>query len=151
MSRLFASGEFSFSISPSNEYSQLISFRIDWLDLFAVQGTLKSLLQNHSSKASVLQHSSFFMIQLSHTYVTTGKNIALTGWTFVGKVMSLLFNRLSRFVLTFLPRNKCLFISWLKSLPTVILEPKKIKSDSFHFFPIYLHEVVGPNAIIFVF
>ena len=113
MSQLFASGDFSFSISPSKEYSQLISFRIDWLDLLAVQGTLKSLLQNHSSKASILQHSAFFMIQLSYPYVTTGKNIALTGWTFIGKVMSLLFNTLSRFGIAVLPRNKCLLISWL--------------------------------------
>ena len=103
---------FSFSLSPSNEYSGLISFRMDWLDLLAVQGNLKSLLQHHSSKASILQHSAFFIAQLSHPYMTTGKTIALTRWTFVGKVMSLLFNMLSRLVITFLPRSKCLLISW---------------------------------------
>ena len=113
---------FSFGISPSNEYSGLISFRMDWLDLLAVQGTLKSLLQQHSSKASILQHS------LSHPYMTTGKTIALTRWTIVGKVMSLLFNMLSRFVLTLLPGSKCLLISWLQSPSTVILELKKLKS-----------------------
>ena len=107
----------SFSISPSNEYSGLISFRIDWLDLLAVQGTLKSLLQHHSSKASVLQHSAFFMVQLLHPYVTTGKTIALTRWTFVGKVMSLLFNMLFSVVIAFLPRSKYLLISWLQSPP----------------------------------
>ena len=106
---------FSFSISPSNEYSGLISFRMDWLDLHAVQGTLKSLLQHHSSKASILQCSTFFTVQLSHPYVTTGKTIALTRWTFVGKVISLLLNMLSRLVITFLPRSKCLLISWLQS------------------------------------
>ena len=106
---------FSFSISPSNEYSGLISFRVDWLDLLAVQGTLKSLLQHHSSKASILQHSAFFTVQLSHAYMTTGKTIPLTNWTFVGKVMSLLLNMLSRLVITFLPRNKRLLISWLQS------------------------------------
>ena len=116
-----------FSISPCNEYSLLISFRIDWFDLLAVQGTLKSLLQHHISKASVLQHSDFFMVQLSHPYMTTGKTIALTGWTFVGKVMSLLFNMLSSLVITFLPRSKCLLISRLQSPSLVILEPKKIK------------------------
>ena len=115
----------SFSISPSSEYSGLISFRIDWLDLLAVQGALKSLLQHHSSKASVLQHSTLFIVQLSHPYVTTGKNIALTRWTFVGKVMSLLFNMLSRFVIAFLPRSKCLLISWLQSPSAVIWEPRK--------------------------
>ena len=104
---------FSFSISPSNEYSGLISFRMDWFDLFVVQGILKSLLQHHSSKASILQHSAFFMIQLSHPYMTTGKTIALTRWTLVGKIMSLLFNMLSRFVIAFLPRSKCLLILWL--------------------------------------
>ena len=104
---------FSFSISPSNEYSGLISFRIHWLDLVAVQGTLKSLLQHHSSKISILQCSAFFIVQLSYPYMTTGKTIALTRWTFVGKVMSLLFNKLSRFVIAFLPRNKHLFLSWL--------------------------------------
>ena len=121
----------SFSISPSNEYSGLISFRIDWFDLLVVQGTLKSLLQHHSSKASVLQHLAFFMVQLSHPYMTTGKIIALTRWTFVGKVMSLLFNMLSWLVIAFLPRSSPLLISWLWSLPTVILEPPKI-SHLFH-------------------
>ena len=117
---------FSFSISPSNEYSGLISFRMDWLDLLAVQGTLKSLLQHHSSKASILR-SAFFIVQLSHPYTTTGKTIALTRRTFVGKVISLLFNMLSRLVIAFLPRSKCLLISWLQSPSAVILEPKKIK------------------------
>ena len=120
----------SFSISPSNEHSGLISFRMDWFDLLAVQGTLKNLLQLHSLKASVLQCSPFFMVQLSHSYMTTGKTVALTAWTFVSKVMSLLFNMLSRFFITFLPRSKCLFISWLQSPSTVLLEPKKIKSVS---------------------
>ena len=119
---------FSFSINPFNEYSGLISFRIDWLDLLAVQGTLKSLLQHHSSKASILQHSPFFIVQFSHPYMTTGKTIALTRWTFVGKVMSLLLNMLSRLVITFLPRSKRLLISWLQSPSAVILEPPKIKS-----------------------
>ena len=105
---------FSFNISPSNEHPELISFRMDWLDLLAVQGTLKSLLQHHSSKASILRHSAFFIVQLSHQYMTTGKNIALTRWTFVGKAMSLLFNMLSRLVTTFLPRSKRLLISWLQ-------------------------------------
>ena len=114
---------FSFSISPSNEHPGLISFRMDWLDLLAVQGTLKSLLQHHSSKASILRHLAFFTVQLSHPYMTTGKTIALTRRTFVGKVMSLLFNMLSRLVLTFLPRSKCLLISWLQSPSAVILEP----------------------------
>ena len=118
---------FIFSISPSNEHSGLISFRMDWLDLLAVQGTLKSLLQHHSSKASILQHSAFFTVQLSHLYMTTGKTIALTRRTFVGKVMSLLFNMLSRLVITFLPRSKRLLISWLQSPSAVILEPPKIK------------------------
>ena len=115
----------SFSISPSNEYSGLISFRMDWLDLLAVQGTLKSHLQHHSSKASILQCSAFFIVQLSHPYMTTGKTIALTRWTFVDKLMSLLLNMLSRLVITFLPRSKHLLISWLKSLSAVILEPEK--------------------------
>ena len=119
---------FSFNISPSNEYSGLISFRMDWFYLLAVQGILKSLLQHHSSKAFVLWHSAFFIVQLSHPYMTTGKTIALTRWTFVGKVMSLLFNMLSRFVLAFLPRSKHLLISWLQSPSAVILEPRKIKS-----------------------
>ena len=115
----------SFSISPSNEYSGQISFRMDWLDLLAVQGTLKSHLQHHSSKASILQCSAFFIVQLSHPYMTTGKTIALTRWTFVDKLMSLLLNMLSRLVITFLPRSKHLLISWLKSLSAVILEPEK--------------------------
>ena len=119
---------YSFSISPSKEHPGLISFRMDWLDLPAVQGTLKSLLQHHSSKASVLQSSAFFTVQLSHPYMTTGKTIALTRWTFVGKVIALLFNMLSRLVITFLPRSKGLLISWLQSPSAVILEPKKIKS-----------------------
>ena len=130
---------FSFSFSPSNEYSGLISFRIDWLDLLAVQGTLKSLLQHHRSKTSILLHSAFFIAQLSHPYMTTGKTIALTRWTFVGKVMSLLFNMLSRLVITFLLRSKHLLISWLQSLSAVILEPLKNKvCHCFHCFPIYL-------------
>ena len=119
---------FSFIISPSNEYSGLISFRMDWLDLFAVQGTLKSLLQHCSSKESIFRHSAFFIVQLSHPYMTTEKTIALTRWTFIGKVMSLLFNMLSRFVIAFLPRSKCLLISWVQSPSAVILEPKKIKT-----------------------
>ena len=127
---------FSFSISPSNEYSGLISFRVDWLDLLAVQGTHKSLLQHHSSKASILWHAAFFIVQLSHPYMTTGKTIALTRQTFVGKVMSLLFNMLSKLVITFLPRNKHLLISWLQSPSAVILEPPKNKVS--HCFPIYL-------------
>ena len=127
---------FSFSISPSNEHTALISFRMDWLDLLAVQGTLKSLLQHHSSKASILRCSAFFIVQLSQPYMTTGKTIALTRWTFVGKVMSLLFNVLSRLVITFLPRSKRLLISWLQSPSAVILEPQNIKSDTvFHYFP----------------
>ena len=119
---------FSFNISPSNEYSGLISLRIDWLDLLAVQGTLKSLLQHHSSKASILQHSAFFIVQLLHPYMATGKTIALTRWTFVGKVMSLLFNMLSRLVITFLPRSKHLLILWLQSPSAMIVEPPKIQS-----------------------
>ena len=121
---------FSFSTSPSKEHPGLISFRMDWLDLLAVRGTLKSLLQHHSSKASILQHSAFFTLQLSHPYMTTGKTITLTRWTFVGKVMSLLFNILSRLVITFLPRSRHLLISWLQSPSAVILEPPKIKSDT---------------------
>ena len=119
---------FSFSIRPSSEYSGLTSIRMDWLDLLAVQGTLKSLLQHHSSKASTIWRSAFFTVQLSHPYMTTGKTIALTRWTFVGRVMSLLFNMLSRLVITFLPRGKRLLISWLQSPSAVILEPRKIKS-----------------------
>ena len=118
---------FSFNISPSNEHPGLISIRMDWLDLLAVQGTLKCLLQHHSSKASILRHSVFFIVQLSHPYMTTGKTIALTRWTFVGQVMSLLFNMLSRLVITFLPRSKYLLISWLQSSSAVILEPPQIK------------------------
>ena len=130
---------FSFRISPSNEYSGLISLRMDWLDFLAVQGTLKSLLQHHSSKASILWLSAFFIVQLSHPYMTTGKTIALTRWNFVDKVMSLLFNMLSRLAIAFLPRSKCLLISWLQSPPTVILELRKIKvMHCFHCFPIYL-------------
>ena len=129
----------SFSISPSKEHPGLISFRMDWLDLLVVQGTLKSLLQHQSPKASVLQHSALFTVQLSHPYMTIGKTIALTGRTFVGKVMSLLFNMLPRLVITFLPRNKRLLISWLQSPSAVILEPPQIKSDTVstvsHLFP----------------
>ena len=128
----------SFSISPSNEYSGLISFRIDWFNLLATQGTLKSLLQHHSSKASILWHSAFFIVQLSHAYMTTGKTIALTRWTFAGKVMSLLFNMLSRLVIAFLPKNKCLLILWQQSPSMVILEPSEIVCHCFHCFPIYL-------------
>ena len=128
-----------FSFSPSNEYSGLISFRMDWLDLLAVQGTLKSLLQHHTSRASILQCSAFFIVQLSHSYMTTGKTTALTRWTFVGKVMSLLLNMLSRLVIPFVPRSKCLWISWLQSPSAVILEPPKNKvCHSFHYFLIYL-------------
>ena len=139
MRRFFASGGRNVGASaPSKEYSGIISLRMDWLDLLAVQGTLKSLLQHQSSKASTLQHSAFFMAQLSHPYMTTGKNITLTRWTFVGKVMSLLCNMLSSLVLAFLPRSKCLLISWLQSQPAVILETKKIVWHSVHCFPIYL-------------
>ena len=129
---------FSFSISPSNEYSGLISFRMDLLNLLAVQGSLKSLLQHHSSKASIFQRLAFFIVQLSHPYMTAGKTKALTRWTFVGKVMSLLFDMLSRLVIAFLPRSKRLLISWLQSPSAVILEPRKIVSHCFHCFPIYL-------------
>ena len=129
---------FSFSISPSKQHPGLISFRMDWLDLLAVQGTLRSFLQHHSSKASILRHSAFFTIQLSHPYMTTGKTIALTRRTFVGNVMSLLLNMLSRLVITFLPRSECLLFSLLQSPSTVILEPRKIVSHCFHCFPIYL-------------
>ena len=142
---------FSFSISPSNEHPGLISFRMDWLDLLAGKGTLKSLLQHHSAKASVLLCLAFFIVQLSHPYMTTGKTIALTRWTFVDKVMSLLFNMLSRLVITCLPRSKHLLISWLQSPSAVILEPNKIVSHRFHCFPIYLpwsdgtgcHDLIG--------
>ena len=135
---------FSFNISSSNEYSGLVSFRMDWLDLLAVQGTLKSLLQYHSSKASVLQSSAFFIVQLSYPYMTTRKNIALARWTFVA--MSLLFIMLSRLVIVFLLRSKHLLISWLQSPSAVILEPKKIKSVTVSIvFPSICHEVIGPN------
>ena len=129
---------FSFSITPSNEYPGLISIRMDWLDLLVVQRTFKGLLQPHSSKASILQCSAFFIVQLSHPYMTTGKSIALTRQTFVDKVMTLLFIMLSRLVITFLPRSKCLLISWLQSPSAVILEPKIIVYHCFHCFPIYL-------------
>ena len=143
---------FSFSISPSNEYSGLISFRIDRLDLFAVQGTLKSLLQHHSSKASILCCSAFFIVQLLHPYMTAGKTIALTRWTFVGKVMSLLFNTLCRLVTAFLPRSKCLLISWLQSPSAVILEPPKIKSLTVSIVsPSICHKVMELDAMILVF
>ena len=139
---------FSFSISPSSEHPGLISFRMDWLDLFAVQGTLKSLLQHHTSEASILWCSAFFTVQLSHPYMTTGKTIALTRWTFVGKVMSLLLNMLS----SFLPRSKCLLISWLQSPSAVILEPPKIKSDTAsNVSPSICHEMMGLDAMIFIF
>ena len=141
-----------FSISPSNEYSGLISFRMDWFDLLAIQGTLKSLLQHHNSKPSILQCSAFFIVQLSHLYTTTGKTIALTRWTFVGKVMSLLFNMLSRLVIAFLPRSKRLLILWLQSPSTVILELKKRKSVIVSIVsPSICPEVMGPNAMILVF
>ena len=156
MSHFFPSGAqsigFSFSISLSNDYSGLISFRMDWLDLLAVQGTLKSLLHQHTSKALTLWHSAFFIVQLSHLYMTTGKTIALIRQTFVGKVMSLLFNKLSSFVITFLPRSKCLLISWLQSPFAVILEPPKIKCVPVSTVSPYIsHEVMGPVAMILVF
>ena len=143
---------FSFSISPFNEYSGFISIRMDWLDLLAVQGTLKSLLQHHSSKASILPRSAFFIVHLSHPYMTTRKTIALTRQTIFGKIMSLLFNMLSRLVIDFLPRRKHLLISWLKSPSAVILEPKKIKSVTVSIVsPSICHEVMGPDAVILVF
>ena len=157
MSQLLASGGQSIgasdsTLSPSNEYSGLISFRIDWFDLLAVQGTLKSLLQHHSSKASVLWHSAFFIVQLSHPYMTTGKTIALTRQIFIGKVMSLLFNMLSSLVILFLPRGKCLLISWLQSPSAVILELPKIESDTVSTVsPSISHVAMGPDAMIFVF
>ena len=129
---------FSFSINTSSEYSGLISLRMDWYDLLAIQGILKSPLQHHSSKASILLCSAFFIIQLTHPFMTTGKTIPLTRWTFVGKIMSLLFNMLSRLVITYLPRSKCLLISWLQSPSAVILEAQKIVCHCFHCFPIYL-------------
>ena len=143
---------FSFSISPSNEYSRLISFRIDWFDLLAIQGTLKSLLQHHSLKASILWCSAFFIVQLSHPYMTIRKTRALTRWAFVGKVMSLLFNMLSRLVIAFLPRSEHLLISWLQSSSAVILEPKKIKSDTVSTVaPSICYKVMGQDAMIFIF
>ena len=143
---------FNFNISPSSEYSGLISFRTDWFGLFAVQGTLKSLIQHHSSKASILQPPAFFTVQLSHPYMTTGRTITLTRWTFVSKVMSVLFNMLSRLVITLLPRSKCPLTSWLQSPSAVILEPKKIKSVTFSIVsPSIFHEVMGPDAMILVF
>ena len=142
---------FSFNLSPSNEYPGLISFRIDWLDLLAVQGTLKSLLQHHSSKASIFLCSAFFIVQLSHPYMTTGKTIALTRWTFVGKVMSLLHNVLSRLVITFLPRSKRLLISWLQSPCSDFGVQKNKAWHCFHCFPIYLPWSDGLDAIILVF
>ena len=142
---------FSFSIIPTNEHPGLISFRMDWLDLLAIQGTLKSFLQHHSSKASILRHSAFFTVQLSHPYMTTGKTIALTRWTFVGKVMSLLFNMLSRLFITFLSKSNHLLISWLQSSSAVILEPLKIKSVTISIVsPSFCHEVMGPDAMILV-
>ena len=144
--------EFQFSISPSSDYSGLISFRLDWLDLLAVQGTLKSLLQYHSSKASVLQHSAFLMVQPSHPYMTSGKTIALTRKTFVGKVMSLLFNMLFRLVIAFLPRSKRLFISWLQSPSAVTSELNKIKSHTVSIVsPSICHELTESDAMILIF
>ena len=152
MSQFFTSGGQSIGVSALASVLPTISFRMDWLDLLAVQGTLKSLLQHHSSKASILRRSAFFMVQLSHPYMTTGKPIALTRWTFVGKVMSLLFNMLSRFVIAFLPRSKHLLISWLQSPSAVILEPKKIKSLSAYIdSPSICHEVMELDAMILVF
>ena len=143
---------FSFNISPSNEHPGLISFRMNWLDLLSVQGSLKSLFQHHSSKALILRCSTFFIVQLSHPYMTTRKTIALTRWIFVSKVMSLLFNMLSRLVITFLPRSKHLFISWLQSPSTVILEPPQIKSVTVSIVsPSICHGVMGPDAMILVF
>ena len=143
---------FSFSISPFNEYSGLVSFWVDWFDLPEVQVTLKNILQHNSSKASILQCSAFFMVQLSHPYMTAGKNISLSRWTFVGKVMCLLFNTLSRLVIAFLPRSKRLLISWLQSPTAVILEPPKMKSVIVSILsPSISHEVMGPDTMMFVF
>ena len=143
---------FSFSISSSNEYSRLISFRMDWFDLLAVQGTLESLLQHHSSKASILLCSAFFIVRLSHPYMTTGKTIGLTRRTFVGKVMSLLSNMLSWLLIIFIPRSERLLISWLQSPSAVILEPSKIKTITVSTVsPSICHEVMGPDAMILVF
>ena len=140
------------NISPSREHPGLNSFRMRWLDLFAVQGTLKSLLQHHSSKLSILWHLAFFTVRLSHPYMTTGKTIALTRWTFVGKVMSLPFTMLSGLVITFLPRSKCLLISWLQSPSAVILEPIKIKTATLSTVsPSICHKVLGPDAMILIF
>ena len=153
MSQLFTSGGQSIGVSASTSVlpmkEGLISFRMDWLDLLADQGTLKSLLQHHSSKASILQLSAFFVVQLSHPHVTTGKTIALARWIFVDKVMSLLLNMLSKLVITFLPRSKRLLISWLQSPSAVILEPRKTESAIVS--PSICHEVMGPDAMIFVF
>ena len=152
MSQFFASGSQSIGVAASASVLPMNTFRMDWLDLLVVQGTLKSLLQHHRSKASILQCSAFFTIQLSNPYMTTGKTIALTRQTFVGKVMSLLFNMLSRLVITFLPSSKRLLISWLQSPSAVILEPQKIKSDTVSTVsPSICHEVMGPDAMIFVF
>ena len=151
---LFALGgqNWSFSNNPSSEYSWLISFRIDWFDILAIQGTLSSLLHHHSSKALVLWHSAFFTVHPSQPYVTTGNTIALTKWTFVGRVMSLLFNTLSRFVIAFLLRSNCLLISWMQSASAVILEPKKRKFvTASTFSPSICHEVMGLDAMILVF
>ena len=143
---------FSFNISPSNEYSGSISFRMDWLDLLAVKGNLRSLLQHHSSKASILLCSAFFIVQLSHPYVTIGKTIALIRWILLGKVISLLFNTLYSFVIAFLLRSKCLLISWLKSPSAVIMKHRKIKSVTVSLVsPSICHEVMGPDAMIFIF
>ena len=142
----------STSVLPMNEYSGLISFSNDWFDLFAVQGTLKSFLQHYSSKASILQYSAFFMVQLSHPHMTTGKTIALTIRTLVGKVMSLLFNMLCRLVIAFLPKSKCILISWLQSPSAVVLEPKKMKSVMVTIVsPSICHEVMGLDVMILVF
>ena len=142
---------FSFSISPSNEYSGLSSFTIDWLDLLAVQGTLKSLLQHHSSKAPILQCSAFFMVQLSHLHMTSGKTIGLTRWIFVSKIMSLLFNMLSRLVIAFLPRSKRLLISWLQAICSDFGAPQNKVCHCFHCFPSICYEVMGLDAMILVF
>ena len=157
MSQFFGSGGPSIGVSASTSVPPMntqnwISFRMDWLDLLALQGTLKNLLQHHSSKASILWSSAFFIVQFSHPHIITGKTIALTRWTFVGQVMSLLFNMLSRMVIAFLPRSKCLLIAWLKSPSAVILEPKKIKSVTVSIVsPSICHEVMGTDAIVFVF
>ena len=152
MSQLFTSGGQSIGVSASASVLPMISFRMDWMDLLAVQGTLKSLLQHHSSKASILRRSAFFIVQLSRRYMTTGKTIALTRQTFVGKVMSLLFNMLPMLVITFLQRSKCSLISWLQSPSAVILEPQKIKSDTVSTVsPSICHEMMVSDAMILVF